>query len=76
MPRIIVTIDHQRGSQDNVPFLLDEHVLSAHLSDDYGAMQIVERLGWAVRDAEELELALGVPPAPTASRRSFQLDGA
>jgi hypothetical protein len=76
MPRIIVTTDHEHSSQDNVPVLLDEHVLSEHLSDDYGAMQIVERLGWAVRDAEEFELARGLRPAPSGARRSFQPGGA
>jgi hypothetical protein len=64
MPRIIVTTDQpERRAQDNAPVLLDEHVLSSHLSDDYGAMQIIERVGWAVRDAEELELARGLVPA-------------
>jgi hypothetical protein len=62
MPRIIVTTDQERSAQENVPVLLDEHVLSEHLSDAHGAMQIVERLGWAVKDAEELELARGLAP--------------
>jgi hypothetical protein len=76
MPRIIVTTDHEWRSQDNVPVLLDEHVLSEHLSNDHSAMQIVERLGWAVRDAEELELARGLEPPPSTGPRSLQLDGA
>jgi hypothetical protein len=59
MPRIIATTDPERSSQDNLPVLLDEHILSENLSDDHGAMQLVERLGWAVRDAEALELARG-----------------
>jgi hypothetical protein len=65
MPRIIVTTDQARGTLENVPVLLDEHVLSEHLTDEHGAMQIVERLGWAVKDAEELELARGVGPVVT-----------
>lgn len=65
MPRIIVTTDQERGARENVPVLLDEHVLSEHLTDEHGAMQIVERLGWAVKDAEELELARGVGPVGT-----------
>jgi hypothetical protein len=76
MPRIIVTTDHERSSQGNLPVLLDEHVLSEHLSDDYGARRLVERLGWAIRDAEELELARGLGPAAIADPAPFQLDGA
>jgi hypothetical protein len=66
MPRIIVTTDQaDRRAQERVPVLLDEHVISTHLSDDHGATQLIERLGWAVRDAEELELARGLAGAPS-----------
>jgi hypothetical protein len=73
MPRIIVTTDQaERRAADRVPVLLDEHVISAHLSDDYGSTQLLERLGWAVRDAEELELASGPSGAPSVSQASYQ----
>jgi hypothetical protein len=35
--------------------LLDERVTSIHLSDGHAAEQLVERLAWAVTDAEEAE---------------------
>jgi hypothetical protein len=53
MARIIVTTD--KGEQPGAPVLLDEHVCSDHLSDEHSATQLVERLGWAVTDAEHAE---------------------
>jgi hypothetical protein len=35
--------------------LLDERVRPEHLSNDHSAAQLVERLGWAISDAEEAE---------------------
>jgi len=54
MPRIIVTADPQRcaGTQ---PILLEEDVRSVHLSTDHAAAQLVERLAWAIHDAESTE---------------------
>jgi hypothetical protein len=53
MARIIVTTD--QGEQLGAPVLLDERVCSDHLSDDHSAAQLIERLGWAVTDAEHAE---------------------
>ncbi len=54
MPRIIVTTDQpQRG--DDAPVLLDERVHSVHLSSDLAAAQLVQRIAWAVDDAERAE---------------------
>jgi len=53
MARIIVTTDH--GEQHDAPVLLDERVYSDHLSDNHSAAQLIERLGWAVTDAEHAE---------------------
>ena len=50
MARIIVTAD-TRGS-DEQRILLDERVCPAHMSDEHSAAQLLERLGWAVTDAE------------------------
>jgi hypothetical protein len=55
MARIIVTtdpIDHP-----NAPVLLDERVYPVHLASDHSAAQLIERLGWAINDAERTELA-------------------
>jgi hypothetical protein len=55
MARIIVTAD--QTNQRDAPVLLDESVSSVHLSTDHAAMQLIERLGWALNDAEDAERA-------------------
>jgi hypothetical protein len=47
MARIIVTPDEQ---SDQVP--LDEHVYPIHLENKLSSPQVIERLAWAVEDAE------------------------
>lgn len=56
MPRIIVTTDRV-SSETSVqsPVLLEEHVHSVHLDSGHAAAQLVERLAWAVSDAEHAE---------------------
>jgi hypothetical protein len=51
MPRIIVTTDPV--DERDAPVLLDERVHSMHLADDHAAEQLIERLAWAVNDAED-----------------------
>jgi ribosomal protein L11 methylase PrmA len=59
MARIIVTTDPRA---DRVaPVLLDERVSSIHLEDRHHAAQLVERVGWAISDAESMQ---GTPQAP------------
>jgi hypothetical protein len=53
MARIIVTTE-QAGRTD-APVLLDERVCPEHLSDVHSATQLIERLGWAITDAESAE---------------------
>ncbi len=62
MARIIVTADFAGGSSrstpaDRVPVLLDEQVSSVHLCDGHAAEQLIQRLAWAVNDAEDAERA-------------------
>jgi hypothetical protein len=62
MARIIVTTDRIGGRSvlallDDAPVLLNEQVNSAHLGDDHAADQLIERLAWAVTDAEDAERA-------------------
>ncbi len=58
MPRIIVTTDRVSSElTDETPVLLDEHVHSVHLSTGHAAAQLIERLAWAVDDAENTERA-------------------
>jgi hypothetical protein len=52
MVRIIVT------TEQSDPVLLDEQVGLEHLSDGHAAKQLVERLRWAVTDAEHAERVL------------------
>lgn len=59
MARIIVTTD---PTPDHAaPVLMDESVYSIHLNNEHNAEQLIERLGWAISDAEKTqrtELAL------------------
>jgi len=54
MPRVIVTTDPSQ-LPDEAPVLLDESVHSVHLSTGHAAAQLVERLAWAISDAEDAE---------------------
>lgn len=55
MARIIVTTDPTEQSEP--PVLLDERVYPVHLDDGHAAAQLIERLAWAVTDAENTERA-------------------
>jgi hypothetical protein len=59
------------------PVLLEERVSSVHLSTAHATPQLVERLAWAIADAEDAERASsdnratasdGRPPALFAAR--------
>jgi hypothetical protein len=53
MARIIVTTDPTTNHA--APVLLDESVYSIHLDNDHNAAQLIERLGWAISDAENTQ---------------------
>jgi hypothetical protein len=55
MARIIVTTDPT--TEQAAPVLLDESVYSMHLDNDHNAAQLIERLGWAISDAENIQRA-------------------
>ena len=60
MARIIVTTDPIGSRRPSAPrgdtaVLLDERVYAAHLCDGHAAEQLIERLAWAVSDAEETQ---------------------
>jgi hypothetical protein len=61
MPRIIVTADPPERSErapeqpERTTVLFDELVQSVHLSSGHAAAQLVERLAWAISDAEDAE---------------------
>jgi hypothetical protein len=52
MAKIIVKADDPTGE---APVLLEESVYAVHLSTGHAANQLLERLNWALNDAEELE---------------------
>ncbi|MGA2321034.1 MAG: hypothetical protein ABSG95_09895 [Solirubrobacteraceae bacterium] len=57
MPRIIVTTETSDRT-DRRLVLLDERVQSVHLSTGHAATQLIERLAWAISDAEDSEDSL------------------
>jgi hypothetical protein len=63
MPRIFVTTGG--STRPDTPVLLDEWVYPQHLQDEHSADQLIERIGWAVNDAEDIERRQP-QPAPTA----------
>jgi hypothetical protein len=74
MPRIIVTTDtSERPDRSSV--LLDELVQSVHLSTGHAAAQLVERLAWAISDAEEAEGTRSARPLPKERHRSVRRTG-
>ena len=52
MPQIIVTGD-KSAEGGEPPILLQERVSASDFESDHFATQLVERLGWAVGDAED-----------------------
>jgi len=71
MPRIIVTSDHAFPSDAVV--LLDEQVVSAQLNDDRDVLRFIERLGWAISDAEDAAAGAARNEAPPPSRTPDRL---
>ncbi len=68
MPQIIVLADHE-----DAPILHKERVNVADFESQHFATQLVERLGWAVGDAAELDRVTPRRPAarrPASRRRS------
>ena len=54
MPQIIVTSDHGAALGEGA-VMFRERVTVADFESDHFAMQLVERLGWAVGDADQVE---------------------
>ena len=62
MPQILVVADSQTDTSSSVVYR--ERISSADLESAHFSGQLVERVGWAVRDANELERRL-VEPSPS-----------
>jgi hypothetical protein len=54
MARIIVIADVPVQPKIDAPVLLDEEVRRDHLADEHASHQIIERVAWAVLDAQEV----------------------
>ena len=53
MPRIIIVAEDTNGRSQQV--VMEERVVAAHFDSDHSTRQLIERLGWAIVDAENLE---------------------
>lgn len=53
MPQILVTADGTDGRETVV--MLKERVIPSDLESDHFSARLVERVGWALADADELE---------------------
>jgi hypothetical protein len=67
MPRITVTA-HLPERPEEASVLLDELVHPVHLSTGHAAAQLVERLAWAISDAEDAERGRSARPARAEPR--------
>ena len=57
MPRIIVMSEPDAEPEGAI--ILDESVTSADLRSGHHSAQLIERVGWAVHDADDMERADG-----------------
>jgi len=55
MPVIIVRPDNSEDARE--VFTLSENVIPSELHDDHYLSQLIQRLGWALVDAEDIETA-------------------
>lgn len=64
MPEILVAADRRGDSEDAVVYR--ERISLSDFESDHFSGQLVERVGWAVLDADELEHAEGDEPEGSA----------
>jgi len=62
MPSVIIVAESETAepsalNHDRRTFQLKERVTSADVSDPHVAAQLIERIGWALADAEDAEQA-------------------
>jgi hypothetical protein len=53
MPKLIVVSDSKGQCDGEVT--LEEYVLPAQIETEHSAAQLIERVGWAIRDAADAE---------------------
>ncbi len=54
MARIIVIADVPGRANIDAPVLMDEEIKPDHLADEHASHQIIERVAWAVLDAQDV----------------------
>jgi hypothetical protein len=69
MPLVIVLADCRHTGHKEV--VMQERVVPAHLDSDHSSSQLIQRLGWAIVDATDLEQAAG--PKQSVRDRIAQL---
>ena len=52
MPRVIVISEPVDGRRRR-SLTLNEHINPIHMTDEHSSLQFLERLAWAISDAEE-----------------------
>jgi hypothetical protein len=62
MPRVIVTTETS-GARDR-SVLLSEHIETVHMASEHSSLQFLERLAWAISDAEGAEQRFAEALAP------------
>ncbi len=72
MPQIIVKVDRS-GDRGEGAVMLRERVNVADFESDHFAAQLVERLGWAVNDAHEVEQEPAPEPEAAAEPQAAAL---
>jgi len=76
MPRILVLAERPGVPESRL--VLEERMVAADLDSERASAQLVERVGWAIVDAEQLEQAEGdrrERAAPDRGRRSVRARG-
>lgn len=66
MPQILVLADSPQGSEGSDEVVYRERVARSNLESEHFAGQLMERVGWAVGDADDLEHRAEEPEHPVA----------
>jgi len=61
MPRVIVTAETSGGLREAIVY--DERVLPSNVDNEHSSAQLIERVGWALVDAQEAEQRVEPPRA-------------
>jgi hypothetical protein len=67
MPQIIITTDGHGGKDASV---YRERINAADFETETASLLLIERISWALSDADELERRLGSGPEETGKRSS------